>query len=1208
MGPKKGSSYPTRDDGDPDRDERTLPVDRDTQLDADATECVAPPPSAPAPRWISEDDPESDWIIDCERPTRAVTPGPTRPVPSSASPQSKTESESRGGIHAPLPEHRYRIHSELGRGGMGVVVAGEDLTLSREVAIKVMRERSAQDPSQVARFLEEARIQSRLDHPNICPVHEMGFDAQGRPYFTMKRVRGQPLSQLLPSGPVDHLERLTELLRIFVKVCNGIALAHDRGVVHRDLKPANIMVGEFGEVLVMDWGLARALTQGTSEPTGMATSASPNLRSMRSLDGDILGTPAYMAPEQARGEISKVGIPADIYALGGILYRILSGHPPHRGDNSASTLENAKRGHVPPLPSVAHHLLPFVRELEAVARKAMAATPDQRYASVPELERDIEAFLDGRALSAVHYSPAALLRKWMKRHRKVLYAASSVAVVAAASFLGWSLHRAGVQQRELQDRVAIHGVEAESLRAQGAAEDAVLDKDHLYGADHWRHANGELNTAEVNRWYDTLSEAVAVRESLIQLGERAPTQAARAAMDLPAIRDEAIDLCLKGALRACEFGHHGFARGWVDRARSLGLPAARVAEERGRVEDSLRSRIEADLAMAKQLLKEAQSSGNGAAFLDSATTDLVRRKSPDLVRLLLRKEHVRGGHAGERRLAVEALGRIGDAQTKGPEGRDAVEELLGQLADVDPDAQLNEALGIARALGFLGDSRAHEGLHDKRKASGWLSLFSRESALAYRRIPLPAHLLPKEAADGQDPDVFVDRGIRMMDQGDLPSAIEQFSQALRIDPTHEDALVNRGICHLQSNDAAAAVADHSKAIERRPDAYNALHNRGNAYSSLRQFELAIQDYSECLRLKPDYVHAFQGRAVAHRHLGNLPQAIADYTHALKLDPKNASIYNNRGIARSDINDIDGALEDYGAAIRLAPETTSAWMNRGYLLARTGKPKEGLADLDRAVERFPESGQVYLIRGIVYANHLNNLEQALADLTLAVTKEPRRAVNYSERSQVYVKQENYRAALEDLDVAVSLIPNSPNYHERRGIVLYYLGRIDDAVAALTRATEVSPKYLDAWWNLASILQGAERYREAADAYADVIKLAPSHRDAHIRHGLMARHAGDNERALRAYDAALTQFGDDALFFGLRGDCHRGAGRLPEAIADFDRSISLDPKSASAFYGRGMTHVIRADRDRALADAAALRDLEGESARWAELREAAAAIHP
>jgi serine/threonine-protein kinase len=274
----------------------------------------------------------------------------------------------------------YMFGVVIGRGGIGEVVAAHDLRVGRDVAIKRLRT-SKPTEAEVQRFLREARIQARLDHPAIPPVHELGRDAQGRPYFTMKRLAGVTLSELL-AVPEQNRQRL---LRAFVEVCQAIDFAHTRGVVHRDLKPGNIMMGDFGDVYVLDWGLARVVGEAITEI------ATDDIDSLDVKSGDLLGTPGYMAPEQIQ-RVGDTGRPADVYALGSILFEILAGEPLHpRGPTAVSSTVGgeaitsaAKRRPdraVPP-------------ELDGLCASMVAMDPHTRPTARRVAER-VQAFLDG---------------------------------------------------------------------------------------------------------------------------------------------------------------------------------------------------------------------------------------------------------------------------------------------------------------------------------------------------------------------------------------------------------------------------------------------------------------------------------------------------------------------------------------------------------------------------------------------------------------------------------------------------------------------------------------------------------------------------------------------------------------------------------------------------------------------------------------------
>ena len=255
----------------------------------------------------------------------------------------------------PKDAGRYQLLEEIGHGGMGLVIKGRDPDLGRDLAVKVLLEEHRDVPDLVRRFIEEAQIGGQLQHPGIVPVYELGQFGDGRPYFTMKLVRGRTLAALLAER-VEAASDLPRFLGIFEQVCQTVAYAHARTVIHRDLKPSNIMVGAFGEVLVMDWGLSKVLPPvGTAgEPRERDDETSVDLiRTVRSdsdvdasRPGSVMGSPAYMAPEQAQGEIEAIDERADVFGLGSILCEMLTGRPAYTGPSREVILGRASRGEI----------------------------------------------------------------------------------------------------------------------------------------------------------------------------------------------------------------------------------------------------------------------------------------------------------------------------------------------------------------------------------------------------------------------------------------------------------------------------------------------------------------------------------------------------------------------------------------------------------------------------------------------------------------------------------------------------------------------------------------------------------------------------------------------------------------------------------------------------------------------------------------------
>ena len=293
----------------------------------------------------------------------------------------------------------YVDRGEVARGGMGSVRRAWDDDLGRHVAVKIISQKLMGDPVSLQRFVEESRISGQLDHPNIVPVHRLGMLPDGTPCLVMKLVEGRTFKaflQALPPPPWPHAT-LDEVLHIFVKVCDAVSFAHARSVIHRDLKPENVMVGAFGEVYVMDWGIARVI-QRDQVVTDASSDTPPGSRAP-------MGTPVYMAPEQALRLDAEINERTDVFLLGAMLYEILAGHPPHRGPNLVAILYRAITCNiVPPQDAAPERQAPLA--LCRIAMKALSRDPQERHGSAQELKADIERFLRGEDRAPTEVFPA----------------------------------------------------------------------------------------------------------------------------------------------------------------------------------------------------------------------------------------------------------------------------------------------------------------------------------------------------------------------------------------------------------------------------------------------------------------------------------------------------------------------------------------------------------------------------------------------------------------------------------------------------------------------------------------------------------------------------------------------------------------------------------------------------------------------------------
>ncbi len=300
---------------------------------------------------------------------------------------------------------RFRLLRPHARGGLGEVFVALDAELHREVALKQILERHADDAVCRQRFDVEAEITGGLEHPGVVPVYGLGTYSGGRPYYAMRFIRGDSLKEAVEHfhsneaptpDPGRRSLELRKLLRRFHDVCNAVDYAHSRGVLHRDLKPANIMLGQYGETLVVDWGLAKVI--GRSDPSaGEQTIAPSSSGSSKTLPGSALGTPAYMSPEQAAGELDRLGPRSDVYSLGATLYCLLTGKPPFEGDDIGEILRRVRAGSF----RAPREVDPALdRALEAVCLKAMTTKPADRYASCPALAEDVERWAADEPVSA----------------------------------------------------------------------------------------------------------------------------------------------------------------------------------------------------------------------------------------------------------------------------------------------------------------------------------------------------------------------------------------------------------------------------------------------------------------------------------------------------------------------------------------------------------------------------------------------------------------------------------------------------------------------------------------------------------------------------------------------------------------------------------------------------------------------------------------
>lgn len=600
---------------------------------------------------------------------------------------------------------RFALQGALGKGSQGTVWAVADRDFLRQVAVKTMHERDRL-PEDVSRFIHEAQITAQLEHPGVVPVHDLQVMQDGTVFYVMKRIEGKTLAELLPN-PEDLEDdqadrRRLDLIEILLKVLDTIAFAHSRGVIHRDLKPKNIMVGPFGEVLVLDWGLAKIIGAADDTPRH-----GPAVFSLRSLGEDggsanatgagcAVGTPAFMSPEQATGKPADAR--SDVYGIGVILYHVLSGQSPYDVTSGARhVLEQAANGVWVPLEErQAAHRAP--RRLIAIVHKAMATDPQRRYASAAELAKDLRQFLAGEAVAAYRESPLDKLVRLVARHQRVVTTGLGVAALAG-----------GVWFVMAQRQAAHHRSQVNELRHQAQQADLLQNWDDarsfydrlldLEPGD--RNAQNALQRIRVAQSRRT-EEEVQRRKEL-----EAHDLAERARRLAKADADEQLREAEKTYLQAL-----GLTPGDPILREEYGTLTKRLAErdalvrasqrEADRHAEAAKLRVAALEAERKGLFQEAighLESANSIHFQPEDSkriSDLVQRRD---------RERQLQADAARRLQADRILANLGDlvAANRGREARESLEQARGvdpahpALPAWEPRVQSAEAIEHQRA-------------------------------------------------------------------------------------------------------------------------------------------------------------------------------------------------------------------------------------------------------------------------------------------------------------------------------------------------------------------------------------------------------------------------------------------------------------------------------------------------------------------------------
>lgn len=1063
-------------------------------------------------------------------PTKGATGAAwPQPLPDSA----KRSPMSQRPLSAPRAEDRYQLLDNFAHGGLGNIWRAKDAIIHREIAFKELLPKALKNPRIVERFLEEAQITGQLEHPGIVPIYDVGYQENGTPFYAMKLLKGGNMEEaiesmhVLPRGSTERQLAFTRLLRQFIAVCQAVGFAHDKGVLHRDLKPLNVMIGQFGETLVLDWGLAKvvdvlgeqeiatdsggqldnanasvddhtlaesptldtnvavakdgatgAAVTSTGATGASATSAGgtqtartepgtffrrqvttdARTAGSQTMMGQIMGTPAYMPPEQARGLINELDARTDIYSLGGILYKLLTNQQPIARGKAQEVLVKVVSGQITPPREIDPTIPP---PLEAICRKAMALLQADRYQKALDLAADVEAWLADEPVSVFPDPWYERFRRWRKRHRTLVFSSSVAAMVLVCSSAAWSW-------------LESNRVETLRLAAQSkvdAARTATKDSDLAKATTLLTEALGQVRAeSKLTQLRDGIQndldnvarlQAAAERERLAELRVKATRllddaqEATDTAKDFAQARTlltEAVTLLAKetllaelhrqAQLRLAEVNQTLADQSEVDAAKTQ-FAKFEEAVEQVRVfgggisgEDSVDD------------LREAQK--HGLAALKLFEIDFQQPEQLDSRLKLLGPETTAAWRMG----VLELLITVAQAETN-LAIRDQPEDVQAAAQRSLQRLQQAEQLGLSSRPGLLlkADLLATLGQSD----AGKKALDEAEKIPPTSRLD---HYLLGERA----------RRARQ-----FSAAILHLQDALRVDPDDFWSLNLLGICYQERGEPAAAAANFTACIARRPNFVSSYLSRAIAFAGLKQFENAHLDLARALELSPRNYAVHLNRGFVYRLQENYDAAKQDFTTAAELRPDMAAPHLNF----ADV------------CVRHAEDLVLSNAPNGVVRA-AAELQTALAELTKALPLAPQQGVIYHLRGAVQVK-LVDPAAALADFQKAILLDPspiRRAASLREIGFIHQRAKRLPEALAAFDQSLSQNPRDTNVIRQRAEVLLSLNRYAEAIAGFTEFLEKEGPVGDVYRARGLAFAKTEKYREAINDYTMSLQYEPS----------------------------------------------------------------------------------------------------------------------
>jgi len=1039
---------------------------------------------------------------------------------------------------APRPQVQgYKILSELGRGGMGVVYKARQVKLNRIVALKMVLAGAHAGADQLARFFTEAEAVAQLQQPNIVQIHEVS-EHDGLPYFSLEYVDGGSLAEKIGGQPqpVEEAARMVELL------ARAMAYAHHHSIIHRDLKPANVLLTAEGEPKITDFGLAKRLESDSSQTRS----------------GTLMGTPNYMAPEQARGDVKEVGPLADVYALGIILYEMLTGRTPFLGTSILDTLQQV-RNHEPVPPSRLQPKVP--RDLETICLKCLQKEPAKRYGSSELLAEDLRRFRAGEPILARPVGRVERAWRWCKRNPRVAALSTAVAILVMTT------------------GVALTVMEVRSLRFKAASQETrKLAQQRLEQAGE-AMAGGDYRRAhDYLRWSDPLinstPDLVDIRDELNLRRDQINLYA-----EFQDLLDNSRYHGLSGSPELLADGQK-YGKQLIELYDAIeqrtgkgkcGLPPLTPAQQQHFKEDV----FDAFLIAAKIDWDAASAVRDRPAELAAARRAIVLYNRAE--KLLPPTKTLYS-----RRFAFWTMLSTREPQETGRErARQAAESDKAAAAKITASSPIDRFWhGYAEQL--RANTAARQG-DAKRARELYESAIGEYVALlriqpghfwAYYYIATCHYQMGEwnDAIVGYNACIFIsperpwtyhNRGLAYQQLQQLDLALQDIDQALARNSRDAPALASRAQVRLVRGDKQAALADLARVIELKADAASYLL-RARAQHDLKEYAAAIADCNKALALAPKNVEVLLARGAALQALNRNDDALADFDAALAADPASPAASARKVELLRGQKKFTEAFAECERLLKLQPKSAEALARRGGIHQAMNRSDAALQDLDAAIAADASLAAAWLGRAEVLRG-LQRTEEALRDYSQALALQPDQPAALAARGAIHFGRRNFSQARDDYSAALRLDPQ-PSYLRVRGLTNLLLKDFDASLADWNSLADLQPQNSDCPYFRGAIYMGRREYEPALKAFGQAIAIKANDARAYSARAHVYHRQGKLNEALAEVTLIVEKVAPgNASMLNNRPDLYLSLGKLDEAIADWQRSIQLKPKQIDAYRG-------------------------------------------